>query len=209
MIISLPLLKAGTYVVVWRTQSADDGHITGGSFIFRIAAPNGDVPPIPSVLPTGNIPGGGGITDASSSGLDAPSIAQAIFTWLALLGMAVWVGGVIWETWILPSGLTRDGALREAALAAERRFRRLAHRADRGAGGGYRHDSGAISRVGRGLHGRNLAAIAPGGAFWQPLRRILVDARTGGAGRAHRDPAGDPRKSRAWPPAVIRCQQRR
>ena len=126
MIISLPLLKAGTYVVVWRTQSADDGHITGGSFIFRIAAPNGDVPPIPSVLPTGNIPGGGGITDASSSGLDAPSIAQAIFTWLALLGMAVWVGGVIWETWILPSGLTRDGALREAALAAERRFRRLA-----------------------------------------------------------------------------------
>jgi copper transport protein len=126
MIISLPLLKAGTYVVVWRTQSADDGHITGGSFIFRIAAPNGDVPPIPSVLPTGNIPGGGGITDASSSGLDAPSIAQAIFTWLALLGMAVWVGGVIWETWILPSGLTRDGALRQAALAAEQRFRRLA-----------------------------------------------------------------------------------
>ena len=126
MIITLPLLKAGTYVVVWRTQSADDGHVTGGSFIFRIAAPDGTVPPIPATLPTGNIPGGGGIADASSSGLDAPSIAQAIFTWLALAGMAFWVGGVIWETWILPSGLARDGALREAALAAERRFRRLA-----------------------------------------------------------------------------------
>jgi copper transport protein len=126
MIVTLPLLKAGTYVVVWRTQSSDDGHVTGGSFIFRIAAPDGSVPPIPATLPTGNIPGGGGIADASSSGLDAPSIAQAIFTWLALLGMVFWVGGVIWETWILPSSLARDGALREAALAAERRFRRLA-----------------------------------------------------------------------------------
>ncbi|HEY7341422.1 MAG TPA: copper resistance protein CopC [Ktedonobacterales bacterium] len=126
MVVTLPLLKAGTYVVVWRTQSADDGHIASGSFIFRIKAPNGEVPPIPSTLPTGNIPGGGGIGDASSSGLDAPGIAQAAFTWLALLGMVFWVGGVIWETWILPSGLTRDGALREAALAAEQRFRRWA-----------------------------------------------------------------------------------
>ncbi|MGE5335437.1 MAG: copper resistance protein CopC, partial [Nitrososphaerota archaeon] len=126
MVVTVPLLKAGTYVVVWRTQSADDGHITGGSFIFRIAAPDGSVPPIPSVLPTGNIPGGGGISDASSSGLDAPSIVQAVFTWLALLAMAFWVGGTIWETWILPATLTRDGALKEAALAAEQRFRRLA-----------------------------------------------------------------------------------
>ncbi len=126
MVVTLPLLKAGTYVVVWRTQSADDGHIASGSFIFRIKVPNGEVPPIPSTLPTGNIPGGGGIGDASSSGLDAPGIAQAAFTWLALLGMAFWVGGVIWETWILPSGLARDGALREAALAAEQRFRRWA-----------------------------------------------------------------------------------
>lgn len=126
MVVTLPLLKAGTYVVVWRTQSADDGHITGGSFIFRIAAPDGSVPPVPSVLPTGNIPGGGGTSDASSSGLDAPSIVQAVFTWLALLAMAFWVGGTIWETWILPATLTRDGTLREAALAAEQRFRRLA-----------------------------------------------------------------------------------
>jgi copper transport protein len=126
MIVTLPLLKAGTYVVVWRTQSSNDGHITGGSFIFRIAAPDGSVPPVPATLPTGNIPGGAGLADASSSGLDAPSIAQAVFTWLALLGMVFWVGGVIWETWILPSGLARDGALREAALDSERRFLRLA-----------------------------------------------------------------------------------
>lgn len=126
MVVTLPLLRAGAYVVIWRTQSADDGHVTGGSFIFRIAAPDGSVPPIPSVLPTGNIPGGGGIGDASSSGLDAPGIFQAVFTWLALLAMVFWVGGVLWETWILPSGLPRDGALTRAALAAEQRFWRLA-----------------------------------------------------------------------------------
>ncbi|HEU5347260.1 MAG TPA: copper resistance protein CopC [Ktedonobacterales bacterium] len=124
--VTLPLLKAGTYVVIWRSQSADDGHVSGGSFIFRIAAPDGSVPPVPAVLPTGNIPGGGGIGDASSSGLDAPSIVQAVFNWLALLAMVFWVGGIIWETWILPSTLTHDSALTEAALAAEQRFRRLA-----------------------------------------------------------------------------------
>ncbi len=126
MLVTLPLLRTGTYVVVWRTQSADDGHITGGSFIFRIAAPDGSVPPIPAVLPTGNIPGGGGAGDASSSGLDAPGIVQATFTWLALLAMVFWVGGIIWETWILPAGLLADGPLAQGALAAERRFRRLA-----------------------------------------------------------------------------------
>ncbi len=126
MVVTLPLLKAGTYVVVWRTQSQDDGHITGGSFIFRIAAPDGSVPPIPKTLPTGNIPGGGGIANASSSGLDVPTIAQAVFTWLALLGMAFWVGGIIWETWILPSGITTDTALSRAARASEQRFLRLA-----------------------------------------------------------------------------------
>src|SRR5260370_27932604 len=51
------LLRAGTYVVVWRSQSAQDGHITGGSFIFRIARPDGSVPPVPDVLPTGHFPG--------------------------------------------------------------------------------------------------------------------------------------------------------
>lgn len=125
MVVSLPLLRVGTYVVVWRTQSADDGHVAGGSFIFRVAAPDGTVPPIPQVLPTGNIPGGG-INNANTTGLDAAGIVQAAFTWLALLAMIFWVGGIIWETWILPSALTRDGALTRAALAAEQRFRRLA-----------------------------------------------------------------------------------
>ncbi|HLY30441.1 MAG TPA: copper resistance protein CopC, partial [Ktedonobacterales bacterium] len=124
MIVSLPLLKAGTYVVVWRTQSAEDGHVVGGSYIFRIARPDGSVPPVPAVLPTSHIIGGG---QALATGtLDGPTTVQAIMTWLALLFMVFWVGGVIWETWILAPRLQSDPDLHEAAVAAVTRFRRLA-----------------------------------------------------------------------------------
>jgi copper transport protein len=126
MDVSLPLLPAGTYVVTWRTQSAEDGHIVGGSFIFRIKRPDGSVPPIPATLPTGHVPGAGGSGASPDAPLDGPTIFQAISTWLALLFMTFWVGGVIWQTWILSPGLARDPDLRAAAEAAALRFRRLA-----------------------------------------------------------------------------------
>jgi copper transport protein len=125
MDVSLPLLPAGTYVVAWRAQSADDGHVTGGSFIFRIARPDGSVPPVPHVLPTGHFPGAAGV-GSSSNGFDGPSLFQAISTWLALLLMTFWAGGLIWETWILPPGAPIDPDLRATSLAAGRRFQRMA-----------------------------------------------------------------------------------
>jgi copper transport protein len=128
MDVSLPLLPAGTYVVAWRTQSAEDGHIAAGSFLFRIARPDGSVPPLPSTLPSGNVVGGGGVGATGSGELDGPTAFQALATWLALLSLAVWVGGVLWETWVLtpatPS-MARDGSLRAAAWAASRRFQRV------------------------------------------------------------------------------------
>ncbi len=124
MDLSLPPLPAGTYVVVWRNQSAEDGHIVGGSFYFQIARPDGSVPPVPTVLPTGNIPGAGG-NGAGSSSLDGPTSVQALFTWLALVFLAIWVGGLIWETWILTPGRSLDPALAAASQLAARRFRRL------------------------------------------------------------------------------------
>lgn len=125
MIVTLPPLSAGTYVVVWRTQSAEDGHIVGGSFFFQIARPDGMVPPVPAVLPTGNIPGAGGSGTAGSANLDGPSSMQALFTWLALVFMGFWVGGLIWETWILTPGRPADPDLADASALAARRFRRL------------------------------------------------------------------------------------
>lgn len=135
MIVDLPLLPAGTYIVTWRTQSAADGHITGGSYIFRIARPDGSIPPLPSVLPTGTIPGAGGSGAQTGGTLDGPTTLQAITTWLALLFMTFWVGGLIWQTWVLTptsddSDDSDDGShdpdLTAASRAAAERFSRLA-----------------------------------------------------------------------------------
>ena len=63
--------------------------------------------------------------DASSAILDGPSLFQAIATWIALALLTVWVGGLIWETWILNPATTRDADLATATQAAVRRFRAL------------------------------------------------------------------------------------
>jgi copper transport protein len=126
MDVSPLLLPAGTYVVVWRSQSAEDGHITGGSFIFRIARPDGSIPPIPDVLPTGHFPGAAGSGLPTSTTLDGPTTVQTLMTWLALLGMTVWVGGLFWETWILPPAKQCDPDVAAASRYARRRFRSLA-----------------------------------------------------------------------------------
>ena len=119
MTVTLPRLPGGTYTVLWVAQSADDAHVTEGSFSFRIAGPHGAVPPASGQPP------GGGTNALGNVSLDGPTIVQALSTWLALLGLAFWLGGLIWETWILPPGMPRAPDLRVSAQAAARRFRRL------------------------------------------------------------------------------------
>ncbi len=124
MVVSLPLLRAGTYVVFWRTQSADDGHVTSGSFIFRIARPDGSVPPVPAQLPSGHVPGAGGTSASTGSTLDGPTLLQTLATWLALVFMTFWVGGMIWETWIMTPADRSDADTHTASQVAARRFAR-------------------------------------------------------------------------------------
>ena len=170
--VSLPLLPAGAYVVVWRTQSAVDGHVAGGSFLFQIARPDGSVPPPPKVLPTGSFPGAGGSAVSGGATLDGPGILQTISTWLALLFMTFWVGGLIWEAWILPPGAAApDPAVAAAASAASRRFRRLAPYALAGV---------LIADVGIVLGQSAELAGSFTGAFSPPLlRAILFSSRFG------------------------------
>ena len=56
--VSLPLLKSGTYTVVWRVQSADDGHVSSGSYYFQIARADGSAPPAPTGGANGGVAGG-------------------------------------------------------------------------------------------------------------------------------------------------------
>lgn len=121
MTVTLPVLAAGTYVVVWRAESADDGHITGDSFYFRIARPDGSAPPVPAHLPSGQSPVAGSAGAIGAGTLDGPTTVQALATWLAFLALTFWVGGVIWETWILPPA----GLSAPSPLPAGQRTRRV------------------------------------------------------------------------------------
>jgi copper transport protein len=124
MAVTLPLLPAGVYVVAWRAQSADDGHVSSGSFLFRVARPDGSVPPLPKTLPTGNAPGTGGAANTSGA-VDGPGWLGGIATWLALLLLTFWLGGMIWETWIVPPQAASEEPLAVAARAAAARYRTL------------------------------------------------------------------------------------
>lgn len=118
--VTLPSLPAGVYTVFWRAQSNDDAHVTAGSFAFSIARPDGSVPPVPvGSSPVGNS------TGAGNDILDGPTLVQTLAAWLALLFMTFWVGGLIWETWILPPGTPGDPDLQAVAWTAVARFRRL------------------------------------------------------------------------------------
>jgi methionine-rich copper-binding protein CopC/putative copper export protein len=117
--VSLPLLKPGTYTVVWRVESADDGHVSNGSYYFQVARADGSAPP-------GSTPGDNGGADAGVATIDGPSLFQAIATWITLVLLTVWVGGLIWETWIAGPTISRDPDLATAAQASAQRFRALA-----------------------------------------------------------------------------------
>jgi copper transport protein len=121
MSVTLAKLPAGTYTVLWVAQSADDGHITEGSFVFSVTLPDGTVPP----LPAGASSAGGGTSTGTSFVVNGPILLQALATWLALLSMTFWVGGLIWETWVLTPGASDDPSLARASWVASRRFRRL------------------------------------------------------------------------------------
>lgn len=100
MTVTLPLLPPGTYVVAWRTHSADDGHIAGGSYIFHIARADGTVPPLSGALPSGHFPGDAG--NAPSNGLDVFTISAALARWAGTVALAVLLGMMAWWLFVIP-----------------------------------------------------------------------------------------------------------
>ncbi len=67
-------LPPAVYIVIYRTDSADDGHILRGSFIFTVAQPNGTVPTLNgNSIPGQNVLGGGNLTSQYTGQLDVPT----------------------------------------------------------------------------------------------------------------------------------------
>ncbi|GLV57370.1 copper transport protein YcnJ [Dictyobacter sp. S3.2.2.5] len=125
MIVSLPdNLPPGVYVVVWRTQSADDGHILRGSVRFSVAAADGTVPQSTSkVTPgTGVL---GGTSSAASGQLDTTSFFSFLMITLVDLCVVFWVGAQLWHSFVLQLNDTEDAELRAADQRAADRFERV------------------------------------------------------------------------------------
>ena len=114
-------LPPGVYVVVWRTDSADDGHALLGSFLFTAARVDGSVPQ----LAAGNNPGQGILGDANGGNagtLDALALFNLLAVTLVELGVVFWVGAQIWLNFVLSTVFEKHTEEQELNQHIEERF---------------------------------------------------------------------------------------
>jgi copper transport protein len=109
-------LPPGNYLVVWHTQSADDGHLLSGSFLFKIANPDGTVPN-QTIDPTAasNLLG-----NTTSNQFDATALLSTIMVALVDLASVFWVGAQLWQTFVLQFTHNNEASLPDPE--AEQRF---------------------------------------------------------------------------------------
>jgi copper transport protein len=115
-----PSLPPGVYVVIWRTQSADDGQVLTGSFLFNIANPDGTVPKVSGPLPDASELGA-----ASSGQLDGPALFLLLMVTAVDLCTIFWVGGQLWRAFVLDSDESGRADRRDAVWQAQQRFERM------------------------------------------------------------------------------------
>jgi copper transport protein len=121
--VSLPGdLSPGTYIVIWHTQSSDDGHVLSGSFLFKLAGPDGTVPP-----PGGPLPDQNSLTTtgAATGQLDALNFFSFLMITLVDLGVVFWVGAQLWRTFVLELAENENQEQRAIQQRAEQRFDRV------------------------------------------------------------------------------------
>ncbi len=95
-------LSPAVYIVVWRSDSNDDGHILRGSFIFTLARPDGTVPTLSgNTIPGQNALGGGNLTGLYTGQVDGPTLFNLIAITLVELGAVFWVGAQLWLVFVL------------------------------------------------------------------------------------------------------------
>jgi copper transport protein len=114
-------LPPDVYVVIWRSDSANDGHVLLGSFLFTVENPDGS---IPQLAPGAN-PGQGilGNANTNNSGtLDATSNFNLIAVTLAELGAIFWVGAQFWLNFVLQTTTEKHPEEQELNRQIEERF---------------------------------------------------------------------------------------
>jgi copper transport protein len=90
-------LTPGSYVVLWRTVSTDDGHVESGLFSFTVTLPDGTLPPH-THPPVGTTMTG---TSSTTSLLDFPTLVSLLMVTLVELGAICLVGAAIFLLFVL------------------------------------------------------------------------------------------------------------
>jgi copper transport protein len=99
---SLPDLPTGSYVVVWRVISVDDGHAVGGAFAFGVRAS-----PDPKAAVTA-----GAQADAR------PDLTSSLIRFLDLIGQMLLFGAVVFRGWVWQPVLAAQMAGEPAGVRA-------------------------------------------------------------------------------------------
>ncbi|HEX3642114.1 MAG TPA: CopD family protein [Ktedonobacteraceae bacterium] len=116
-----PNLPSAVYIVLYRTQSADDGHILYGFFLFKVAAANRTVPVFNGTIPQ---PYASSVEESGGLQLDAPALLSFVMTTLVDLGTIFWVGAQIWFCFVLPDLESEDQQQQAICEQMQQRFNR-------------------------------------------------------------------------------------
>ena len=120
-----PNLPPAVYIVVWRTDSAADGHILRGSFIFSVANADGTVPTLaPGSNPGANALSGGNQTGLYTGQFDGPTFFNLIMVTLVELGAIFWMGAQLWINFVLTISAEAHNEERNTNERVQRRFER-------------------------------------------------------------------------------------
>ncbi len=120
-----PNLPPAVYIVIWRTDSAADGHILRGSFIFSVARADGSVPTLaPGSNPGANVLGGGNLTGLYTGQIDGPTLFNLIMITLVELGAVFWMGAQLWINFVLTISAEAHGEERNINERVQRHFER-------------------------------------------------------------------------------------
>ncbi len=120
-----PNLPPSVYVVVWRTDSADDGHILTGSFLFTVIRPDGTIPTLSgNTIPGQNALGSGNLTGLYTGQLDGPTLFNLIMITLVEIAAVFWVAAQLWTMFVLQLAPSHDPHLRTINEQVQQRFER-------------------------------------------------------------------------------------
>lgn len=120
-----PNLPPAVYIVIWRSDSAADGHVLRGSFIFSVERADGSVPTLaPGSNPGANVLGGGNLTGLYTGQIDGPTLFNLIMITLVELGAIFWMGAQLWINFVLTISTEARSEERNINYRVQRRFER-------------------------------------------------------------------------------------